>query len=436
VSPILKIDKIVYPGRSMALDQGKVIFTDRGFPGETVEVEILRDRKSFAEGRTVRVVEKSAARVEPRCAHYLACSPYQDMQYGAQLEVKRGQVEEIFGRELKLKFDALTVTPSPEIWEYRNRIRLRVLWEDGKARAYYHEPGEESAFLPVDRCYLVSDQVNDLLVELVGFLNREDWEAASGLEIRESWSRGRLLGVFHLESASRIEEMAGKLSGLHLRFPLSGIVGLVRDGASVREETLGGVARLEESVAGTVYRIGPRSFFQVNVGILEKVFDDMREAAIDYAESGIADLYSGVGTFGLFLAGDAREVFGVEPDQANISFLKKNMSLNKAGNFTVCEGTSEEWLPSLLEREIGIIILDPPRRGVDPGMLRELAARPVPLVLYLSCNPATLARDLKIVLPAYEIKDLKIYDFFPHTPHIETLAVLTNRGHHKLGTQY
>ena len=425
---ICRIDKIVYPGRSLALDQGKVVFTDRGLPGETVEVEILRDRKSFAEGRTVRVVEKSASRVEPRCGHYLACSPYQDMEYGAQLEVKKGQVEEIFGRELKMKFDALAMTPSPEIWGYRNRIRLRILWEEGKARAYYHEPGEETAFLPVDRCFLVSDRVNDLLAELVRFLNGEEWEAVSGLEIRESRSRGRLLAVFHLESASRIEEMAGKLAGLHHRFPLSGIVGTVRDGNKLREETLGGVARLEESVGGIIYRIGARSFFQVNVGILGKVFDDMSAAASDYAGTGVADLYSGVGTFGLFLAKDASEVFGVEPDHANISFLKRNMNLNKTGNFNVCEGTSDEWLPTLLEREIGIAILDPPRRGVDPGMLRELTDRPVPLVLYLSCNPTTLARDLKILLPAYEIRKLEIYDFFPHTPHIETLAVLRRAG--------
>jgi 23S rRNA (uracil1939-C5)-methyltransferase len=429
VSPILKVEKIVYPGRRLALDQGKVVFTDRGLPGETVDVEIFKDRKTFAEGRTLRIVEKSAARVEPRCGHFLACSPYQDMNYDAQLDVKKGQVEEIVGRELKLKLGSLTVTPSPEIWGYRNRIRLRILWEDGKARAYYHEPGEETAFLPVDRCYLVSDRTNDLLAELLGFINQEEWESATGLEIRESRTRQRLLAVFHLESASRIEEMAGKLAGLHHRFPLSGIVGLVKDENRVQEETLGGVARLEESVKGIIYRIGARSFFQVNVGTLEKVLDDMKEAVRDFSGAGIVDLYSGLGTFGLFLAGDAREVFGVEPEPANISFLKKNMTLNKAGNFTVCEGTSEEWLPSLLEREIGIVILDPPRRGVDPGILRELAARPVPLVLYLSCNPTTLARDLKMLLTVYEIRDLKIYDFFPHSPHIETLAVLSIRGH-------
>ena len=424
MSPRLKVEKIVYPGRSLALDQGKVVFTDRGLPGEIVEVEILKDRKTFAEARTSAIVERSPARVEPRCGHFLACSPYQDMNYETQLSVKRAQVEEILGRELKMKLDGLTVTPSPEIWGYRNRIRLRILWEDGRARAFYHEPGEETAFLPVDRCYLVSDRVNDLLAELVGFLGYEEWEAVSGLEIRESRSRGKSLVIFHLEAASRVEEMAGKLAGLHHRFPLSGIAALVKDGNRVHEETLGGVARLEESVRGLTYRIGARSFFQVNGSILEKVFDDMGTAVRGCADAGIADLYSGVGTFGIFLAKDAREVFGVEPEPANIRYLKKNIELNKAGNFAVCEGTGEEWLPELLERDIGVVILDPPRKGADAGMLADLAASEVPLVLYLSCNPTTLARDLKVLLPAYEVRDLKVYDFFPHTPHIETLAVL------------
>jgi 23S rRNA (uracil1939-C5)-methyltransferase len=150
----------------------------------------------------------------------------------------------------------------------------------------------------------------------------------------------------------------------------------------------------------------------------------MKEAVREVPEPTIVDLYTGLGTFGIFLAAGAREVFGVEPEPANIRYLKRNIELNKAGNFAVCEGTSEEWLPQLLERDIGVVILDPPRKGADPGMLADLASSEVPLVLYLSCNPTTLARDLKILLPAYEIRGMKIYDFFPHTPHIETLAVL------------
>ncbi len=122
---------MVYPGRRLGLEEGKVVFTDRGLPGETVEIEILKDRPSFSEAHTVRIVEASNSRVEPRCGHFLACSPYQDMDYGLQLEVKRGQVAEILGRELKQEFVSIPVTPSPEVWGYRNRIRLGL---SGRAR--------------------------------------------------------------------------------------------------------------------------------------------------------------------------------------------------------------------------------------------------------------------------------------------------------------
>jgi 23S rRNA (uracil1939-C5)-methyltransferase len=423
----LKIEKIVYPGRSMALDQGKVVFTDRGLPGETVEVEVVRDRKSFAEGRTVRIVEPVPLRVEPRCAHYLACSPYQEMSYDLQLAVKKTQVEEILSRELKVPFSDIPIIPSPEIWGYRNRIRLRVVRDGGRVSFAYHEPGEQAVFVPVDACYLVPDRVNALVAELRMFIEKEEWEAAAEIEIRDSRSRGKSLIVFHLESAARLEEMAGKLTGLHLRHPVTGIVGLIRDGHKVREESLGGAARIDETIHDVYYRIGPRSFFQVNVPILERVFDDLAAALDGFEDASIADLYCGLGTFGIFLARRVREVFGVEAEAENVRWLKKNMQLNRVGNFTVCEGTSEAWLPWVLEREPGAIILDPPRRGVDPGMLEALAADPAPRLLYLSCNPTTLARDLKILAPAYTIADLRIYDFFPHTPHIETLAVLSKR---------
>lgn len=115
----IRIEKIVYPGRRLGLVQGKVVFTDRGLPGETVEVEVFKERTSYAEARTTGIVEPSPARVEPRCGHYLACSPYQDMDYALEVEIKRIQVEEILTRALKRPFARLAITPSPEVWGYR-----------------------------------------------------------------------------------------------------------------------------------------------------------------------------------------------------------------------------------------------------------------------------------------------------------------------------
>lgn len=420
----LTIEKIVYPGRRLGRHEGKVVFTDRGLPGEVVEAGIWRDRKSYAEARTERILEPSADRREPRCGHFLACSPYQDMDYGLQLRVKKAQVEEILSRELKRAAGVEEVAPSPEVWGYRNRIQLKTLWERGQARFVYNEPGEEESFVAVDRCHLVPERTNDLLGEVLERTNGGPWTSLTGIEVKNSRWSGQSLVVCHLDSGTVLDEVAGGLEELRLRFDLAGAVGFVFDGKRVARKRLFGRNFVEESVRGLTYRIGARSFFQVNVGILERVFDDMEAAVATMADPVVADLYCGIGTFGMFLAGRAREVFGVEADEENVADLKKNLALNRIGNFAVCEGTSEEWMEEILERRADVVVLDPPRRGIDARMVEALVRDPVPLVLYLSCNPTTLARDLKPLLEVYELAGLKVYDFFPHTPHIECLALL------------
>lgn len=423
----IRIEKIVYPGRRLGLIEGKVVFTDRGLPGETVEVEIFKERRSYAEARTVGIVEPSPARVEPRCAHYLACSPYQDMDYGLEVEVKRTQIVEILKRELKTPVKHFEMTPSPQVWGYRNKIGLRVLREDGRAKFVYHEPGEQESFVAVDRCYLVADRVNDLLTGLLKAINEVPLPNVEGVEIRTSGSSGESLVLCDLATEAETAAVAGALKALKKEFGLAGAVASIFDGKHYRDEKLFGRDFIEERAGGLVFRIGARSFFQTNVGILGRVFEDVAAAAGGTSETVIADLYCGLGTFGLFLAKRSREVFGVEPEAGNVAFLKKNLELNGIGNFAVCEGTAEEWLPEILERAPAVVILDPPRRGVDPAIVRGLVEDPVPRILYLSCNPTTLARDLKGFLEGYDLADVRAYDFFPHTPHIETLAVLDRR---------
>jgi tRNA/tmRNA/rRNA uracil-C5-methylase (TrmA/RlmC/RlmD family) len=230
-----------------------------------------------------------------------------------------------------------------------------------------------------------------------------------------------------LSSAAETEALGQALKAIKKEQALAGAVASVFDGKRRRDERLFGRDFLEEAIRGLAFHVGARSFFQTNVGILERVFDDVAAAAAPQAGETVADLYCGLGTFGILLARRAREVFGVESDPGSIPFLKKNLALNGVGNFAICEGTSEEWLAEILERMPGVVILDPPRKGVDPAVVRGLVEDPVALVLYLSCNPTTLARDLKGLLGAFELKDLRIYDFFPHTPHIETLAILERR---------
>jgi 23S rRNA (uracil1939-C5)-methyltransferase len=225
----IDIRKIVYPGRRLGLAEGKVVFTDRGLPGESVEVEVFKDRKSYAEARTLRVLEPSPSRVEPRCGHFLACSPYQDMDYGLELEVKRGQVEEIMSRELKRPFENLPVTPSPEVWGYRNRIRLRVWREGGAARFVYNEPGEQESFVTVDRCHLVPDRVNDILARTLELIEGAPFPSVTGVEVRTSRSSGQSLLVCDLGSGAEAAALADGLSQAGIRPGRSGRIDLRRE---------------------------------------------------------------------------------------------------------------------------------------------------------------------------------------------------------------
>jgi 23S rRNA (uracil1939-C5)-methyltransferase len=424
---VIRIEKIVYPGRRLGLQTGKVVFTDRGLPGESVEVEILKDRRSYAEARTVRIISPSPARVEPRCPHYLACSPYQDMDYGLEIQVKKAQITEILSRELKMRLAPVRMRPSPEIWGYRNKIGLRVVREMGRASFAYHVPHEQEEFVAVDRCYLVPDRMNDLMARLIGIINEVPLQTVEGVEIRTSRATGRSLLLFEVASEAEKDEAAKALKGIQREFALAGAVAAVKEGSRFRDFVLFGSDFVEERAGGLLFRVGARSFFQVNLSILPGVFEDVVGAAGVIRDAVVADLYCGLGIFGMALAKRAREVFGVEPEAGNIRFLKKNLELNGIGNFAVCEGTAEDWLPEILERAPATVILDPPRRGVFEGTIERLVADPVPRIVYLSCNPTTLARDLKAFLAGYELTEVRAFDFFPHTPHIEALAVLDRR---------
>jgi 23S rRNA (uracil1939-C5)-methyltransferase len=346
------------------------------------------------------------------------------MEYALQLEVKGGQVREIFSRELKIEFDRLEVVPSPKIWGYRNRARFHVLRQDNGLFAAYHEPGSEAAFIRTERCELVPDEMNGLLGAVIGGIGKGDLRGVTDVEIRRSAADGRMLVSLGVGSGADLGAVRKVFGGLKDDYPLAGIVGLLNDRKKTSEVPLLGKGFVEENVAGTRFRIGARSFFQVNTEQLAAVAGEMRRIAAAAGEPRIADLYCGIGTFGVLLAPGAKEVFGVESEETNIRFLKRNLTQNGVGNYAVCEGTSEEWIGEILDRNIDLIILDPPRKGVAPGLARALAEDPVRTLIYLSCNPATLARDLKILLGAYELAEVKVFDFFPHTPHIETLTIL------------
>ena len=422
------IEKIVYPGRRMAMVEGQVVFTDEGLPGELVEAEIIRRKKNYIEARTVAILKESERRILPRCGHYRTCSSYQTLRYDDQIELKRSQLREILEGVPESADKEIEFVPSPRIWHYRNKVRLSIFWEGSRARLAYHQPGSRDNFVPIESCHLVAEPINDLFENLVKRVEENGLSSLREAEAKANQAgRGELLLSLFWASARDSKALDPILSALLSRFPLTGIVSYEKRGTAEREIVEWGKPVIEERIGEIRYQIGSRSFFQVNVGMLETVIEDMQEMAAFQGTERLGDFYCGLGTFGIALAGAVKEVYGVESDPANIQFLKANIGLNNLSRFTIFEGRSGEWIPKLLEKGLDAAVFDPPRKGLDAETTAALLRRPVPAILYLSCNPTTLARDLKTLLPGYRIKAVRGYDFFPHTPHIETLAVLNRR---------
>ncbi|MDP2980789.1 MAG: RsmD family RNA methyltransferase [Candidatus Omnitrophota bacterium] len=393
----ITIQKIIYPGKSLGLSEDKTILTNEGLPGETVEVTPVQEKKNYIEAKTIKIITPSVSRITPACSHYQACGPYQYMDYKTQFAVKESQLKEMFPNTL------ISAAPSPEIWGYRNKIKLTVIWKDRKASLAYHIPESRDKFIQIDSCCLVSENVNKFLASFIETVNKENFTLIKEIEVRESYSTKELMLI--------IRPLGKPENKLHMLFSKFNVKN----------------AYIEETILGKTFRIGPESFFQINVPMLEEALKEMQKSLSLNKKEIIADLYCGIGTFGICLSQYAKEVIGIESGPGNISFLKSNLKLNEIKNFKLYEGSCERLFPSLLTSGIDILILDPPRKGLDNMLCQNIVLSSVKKILYLSCNPTTLSRDLKIISASYAIKTLRLFDFFPQTPHIETLAILEKK---------
>jgi 23S rRNA (uracil1939-C5)-methyltransferase len=419
----LEIRKIVYPGRSLGYLDGKTCFTDEGLPGETVEIERLKDKPDLIEAHTVGIKTRAAGRVEPRCAHYTACAPYQIADYPLQLAIKAGQLKELLTGLLPDGDPDIGIEPSPLVWEYRNKARFRILWTAGGPLPAYNRPGRRDSFVPAPDCRLLAPAVRETIARAT---------AAAGplrscledIEVKASDATGEILVILHGRTAPRPKEVDPLLTAVLQDPRIVGIVSLTTRGGNLEERVLWGRRFLEDVFGGAPMRIGPMSFFQVNASIMPAVLAGMRGALAGRKARSLADLYCGVGAFGLALLPEVKTVYAVESEPEAVAFLKVNAARTGSTRFTICDGPAEEWLDWVLDRKVDAVIVDPPRKGLDETVLGGLIRRPVPSLIYLSCNPSTLARDLRRLRSAYRVTSLRGYDFFPQTPHIETLAVL------------
>ena len=426
-----EIDGIGYEGEGIAHLGGYTVFIRYALPGEKVRAVIILAKPTFAVGKLLSVLNASADRAEPFCPVYYKCGGcgLQHMSYEAQLSFKARAVKDTFYKAAKLEVEPDEVVPSPEIRNYRNKMSLPIRGET--AAAGFFATGTHR-IVEINECPIQFEGNGALIRAFLDFLHREK---ISGYN--ETTHKGvvrhltaRKLGDFYTITAVANGNYRDKLKGFDkiLREMYGGDYAYyinynTGEGNAIlgrKSEFIGGFER-ETEIDGLKISVHPQSFFQVNDGVRELLY---REAAEETQASEIIDAYSGAGVFSAMLAKKAKSVTAVEIEPEAVRSAQKLMDANGIKNVKLVCGDCAEKIPELISGKVGIV-LDPPRAGCDRRVLEAVANAAPEKITYISCNPATLARDCAFLIArGYKIQRLTPFDMFPHSPNVENLCVL------------
>ncbi len=422
----VKIEKIVYPGKSIARHKGKVVFLDEGLPQEEVQIKILKEKKDFLEAQVVEVISKSLFRKIPLCEHFKICSRLQYIEYDYQLEIKKMYFKEIFLKTLKRDLEVEEFVGSQLKFRYRNKGLFSVVYEKENPFCAYHAPYAPKNFVKIDECFLFSERANKIFKEVLKEIKTNNLKSVKNIEIRESFSQKEILVNIYFASRKEFE----KINTLNItadNILASFTLTKIGPPKSLDCRILKGREFLEEKISEFYFRINTFSFFQINSLLLKELLNHLIENSDLTGKEKIADFYCGIGTLSIPIAKKAKEIFGIEFELPAIIDLKHNLIKNGIYNYTIAKGRTEDFCDYILSKDIDLLILDPPRTGLNPKVLKSILKHFPKRIFYISCDLATLSRDLKILDSKYKIRKGFGYDFFAQTPYIESFVILEKK---------
>ncbi|MEG2782758.1 MAG: 23S rRNA (uracil(1939)-C(5))-methyltransferase RlmD [Lachnospiraceae bacterium] len=442
------IESVEFPnkGQIHLPDEEKVVIIKNGLPGQKVRFSVNKVRKDKAEGRLLEVLEKSASEIEPHCIHFGQCGgcTYQNLPYEEQLDLKERQVKTLLERVVKdCKFEG--IKGSPKQYAYRNKMEFSFgdEYKDGPLALGMHKRGSFHDIVNVCECDIVDEDYRKILTctlayftELratyyhrmrhVGYLRH--------LLVRKGTKTNEILIVLVTthEGAMDEQEWVNRILNLGLTGNVAGILHTYHDGVAdvIKDEgtdILYGKDYFYEELLGLKFKISPFSFFQTNTLGAEVLYETAREYIGDTKDKVIFDLYSGTGTIAQMLAPIAKKVVGVEIVEEAVEAAKENAILNGLTNCVFWAGDVLKVINELGEVP-DIIVLDPPRDGIHPKALEKIIAFGVEKMVYISCKPTSLVRDLEVLQErGYQVEKTVAVDMFAGTVHVETVVLLSHK---------
>jgi 23S rRNA (uracil1939-C5)-methyltransferase len=449
----VRLESAVAEGNCIARVDGQALFVKFGAPGDVVDVQVFQKKKNYMEGRILRFHEKSDIRTNPVCKHFTVCGgcKWQHLPYTEQLKFKQQQVVDSLERIGKVKdFEVLPIVGSTQEYEYRNKLDLSFsdrAWLvevplEGESRPKalgFHVPGRFDRVLDIDYCHLMPYKVNEIqrgirnycLEHGISFFDPVSQEG----QMRNLLVRCNRIGEWMILVSFK-ENNPTEIEGLmkYIQSSFDSIVSLLYVINGKRNDTLqdlevvcySGVPYLTERLGDKTYKIRPQSFFQTNTLQAEVLYSITKEFAGLSGQELVYDLYTGTGSIALFVADQAKEVVGIEYVEEAIIDAKENMVLNQVENCKFYAGDMKDILTADFILEHGkpdVVITDPPRDGMHPSVVARLLEAEPAKIVYVSCNPATQARDAQLLDEKYTLVKIQPVDMFPHTHHVENVGL-------------
>jgi len=425
----LEIGSLAQGGRGVARRNGYVVFVAGALPGDVVRASVTKSKRSYAEARVVEIVRPAPDRVPDRCVHGgepCPGAPWQGLPYEEQLRHKSEQVAEALTRLGGLDgFELEEIVPAEEQWRYRNKLEYSFGSDDGELALGFHARGRWDRVVGVRDCLLASERNNAARNEV------REWAAASGLSAYDRRAQEGLLRNLVVREGRRTGELQTRLitSASEIPRPPVDLHTIAEGSGGGTEGPTGALGRelLGERLCGLRFEISHRAFFQTNTEMAERLYAIAAEMAGLSGRERVFDLFCGIGTIALAIASRASEVWGLEVVAEAIADAERNAELNEIANARFRAGDTRTGIRPLLE-EAGrpdVVVVDPPRAGLSKKVVRRLLECEAKRIVYVSCNPTTLAPNAAQLEEAgYRLRRVRPVDMFPQTPHIEAVALL------------
>lgn len=397
----VEIERLNHTGDGVGRINNKIVFVKKALPKDVVEIKDIHEYKNYSIANVDKYIIKSSDRIEVKCKYYQECGGchLMGLGYSKQLEYKKEKVRDILKKYAGVLMD-FEIVPSPLVNFYRNKVSLHV--KDNKLGFYQNNTNNLSQ---IDMCCLVNENINKIIPIIQNNIDLSKIE-----KVIIKYYQNDLMTIF-----------IGSADADEIKEVLKDMVASIY----INEKLIYGKSALTEKLGRYLYEVSPLSFFQVNHLQTINLYNKVREYLGDNHNC-ILDLYCGSASIGIYVSDCSKKIIGIEKNPSSIRDAKRNIEINKLTNIEVIEGD----VGSVLQvgKEIDAIIVDPPRSGLDKRTKSTLLEIGSPKIVYVSCDPITLARDLNDLSVLYDVKELTSFDMFPETYHVECVSLLQKKN--------